>query len=1021
MQYRTLIAAFERYISKISGLLSVKKAPLLSLIVGAMLLSGFANVNAEPVKGPYVEQVQFIHLENENVALEQVKSGEIDAYYFRIPLEVASDTQNDPRIKIYERRAGSNTMLVNPAPSKDENVLNPFQFQGVRFALNYLIDRDLAVNEFRKGFGSPLADPYGIYSPEYPDIIGTVESFGFRNNPQLAEKLISDTLSAAGATKEDGKWIYKDKPVSVRVLIRSDDVTRKLIGDDLASKLEGIGFTVEKDYGDLIKANTLVYGSDPQALQWHIYTEGFAGTSTFVKQNPVIPAQMYAPWFGRMPGGQNPGFWNYQNATLDEVTQRIYFANFTSREERTELLNSAVKMGIQESVRIFVSQNTDPFAASPTLQGIVNDFGAGITSKFSLINARPADGDSLTVGVKQIHQGAWNNVGGLQDIYSRDIYFLVVDSGDFHHPYTGEIIPVRVQWDDIETKGPLGKLSVDPAAIVWDPVSQQWKQVGSDVTSLSRVSYKMLYSNWHHGIPMDKADLMYSLYFTFEWGTNLGENDLTVDPEYTPQAEPLLPLLKGFQFTDDGLESYIDQWHYDEKEIADAGMIWASEPWEISAAVERLVTAGKIAYSRSEASINNVGWLDMVVPEHADMIKEELQQMKNEGYVPAPLRDIVSVDEANKRYDASINWIGNHHHAVIGNGPFYFDSYNISGRTITIKAFHDPTYPFEQGYWSSFGTPKLAKILSIDAPRTMTAGQPVSAKVVLQVDGQPSSDASVNYFLSNKDGKLIISGDATPTEETGMFLIDIPASETSKLSMGPNRLKIFANSNAAFSPDYSTSTILVITGSTMVQKPADNTPDKVSAGPSGCLIATAAFGSELSPQVEYLRSFRQNYILSTTSGSAFMNAFNTVYYSFSPQVADYERQQPWLQSAVKAGLYPLFGILHLSERAHFAFSGSEAGAVAAGATASMLIGAVYLWPAALAGPVRRRFASASKLALFVAGASICLVTVGVAANNTILLSVSTSLFVLSVASLSALASGRMISKLAGLARRTRYR
>ena len=59
--------------------------------------------------------------------------------------------------------------------------------------------------------------------------------------------------------------------------------------------------------------------------------------------------------------------------------------------------------------------------------------------------------------------------------------------------------------------------------------------------------------------------------------------------------------------------------------------------------------------------------------------------------------------------------------------------------------------------------------------------------------------------------------------------------------------------------------------------------------PSQCLIATAAFGSELTPQVQYLRHFRDHYILSTASGTAFMKVFNTVYYSFSPQVAEYER------------------------------------------------------------------------------------------------------------------------------------
>ena len=118
--------------------------------------------------------------------------------------------------------------------------------------------------------------------------------------------------------------------------------------------------------------------------------------------------------------------------------------------------------------------------------------------------------------------------------------------------------------------------------------------------------------------------------------------------------------------------------------------------------------------------------------------------------------------------------------------------------------------------------------------------------------------------------------------------------------------------------------------------------------PSGCLIATAAFGSELSPQVQFLRNFRENYILSTNSGSAFMNSFNSVYYSFSPQVADYEREQPWLQAAVKVGLYPLFGILTVSERTHFAVGGGETGAIFAGMVASILIGTTYLVPVGVA-------------------------------------------------------------------------
>lgn len=166
--------------------------------------------------------------------------------------------------------------------------------------------------------------------------------------------------------------------------------------------------------------------------------------------------------------------------------------------------------------------------------------------------------------------------------------------------------------------------------------------------------------------------------------------------------------------------------------------------------------------------------------------------------------------------------------------------------------------------------------------------------------------------------------------------------------------------------------------------------------PSGCLIATAAFGSELTPQVQYLRHFRDNYILSTASGSAFMNSFNSVYYSFSPQVADYEREQPWLQATVKTALYPLFGILTATERTH-ATVGGEAGAILAGATASSLIGAVYLAPA---GYIASRKVSSGLLVIIVGAAAAALAITLVALPA--LLPISTSVFVIAVAGSSAI-------------------
>ena len=79
----------------------------------------------------------------------------------------------------------------------------------------------------------------------------------------------------------------------------------------------------------------------------------------------------------------------------------------------------------------------------------------------------------------------------------------------------------------------------------------------------------------------------------------------------------------------------------------------------------------------------------------------------------------------------------------------------------------------------------------------------------------------------------------------------------------------------------------------------------------GCLIATAAFGSEMSPQVQQLREIRDNIVMQTSSGKSFMTGFNQVYYSFSPYVADYERENSIFKEAVKVTLTPMLASFSL--------------------------------------------------------------------------------------------------------------
>ena len=92
-------------------------------------------------------------------------------------------------------------------------------------------------------------------------------------------------------------------------------------------------------------------------------------------------------------------------------------------------------------------------------------------------------------------------------------------------------------------------------------------------------------------------------------------------------------------------------------------------------------------------------------------------------------------------------------------------------------------------------------------------------------------------------------------------------------------------------------------------------PQESSEEGGGCLIATATYGSELAPQVQMLREIRDNQLMNTESGSAFMTTFNEAYYSFSPYIADMERENPMFKEIVKAGLTPMLSTLTIMESA----------------------------------------------------------------------------------------------------------
>jgi len=133
--------------------------------------------------------------------------------------------------------------------------------------------------------------------------------------------------------------------------------------------------------------------------------------------------------------------------------------------------------------------------------------------------------------------------------------------------------------------------------------------------------------------------------------------------------------------------------------------------------------------------------------------------------------------------------------------------------------------------------------------------------------------------------------------------------------------------------------------------PAKETTSVKTGNGGGCLIATATYGSEMSQQVQQLRELRDNQLLQTESGTVFIGMFNDIYYSFSPAIADMEREHPMFKEAVKLAITPMISTLSLMENAD-----SESEVLVVGISVIVLnLGMYIAVPAIIMVGIRKRF------------------------------------------------------------------
>ena len=699
----------------------VFRSSLIALVIGLVAFLSVVQiaVSSEPIRGPATDKIEYVRVDRP-LAPEALRQGDIDVYIFSIPSEAEIEIgNNDPDIDFYRGLTGMDDILLNPAPAPSGQ-LNPFSITAVRYAMNFIFDRDFIVNDTFKGTAAPMYDYLGPFHPEAETLSDIIEKHNFTYDFDKGKAMVDQAMALAGANYID-KWYYNGEPVTIKAVIRVED-ERRDIGDHFAAQLERLGFTVEYNHTTFGPAIDTVYGTDPAAFEWGFYTEGWGiGASRWNTWEPGCWGGSADPdlgdWCANMPGWGAEDWWNYvsPDSRIEILTTDIYYGRYDDLADREAKLREATDLIMEESVRIFGIRELEAYPARTDVEGLTLDRGQGLRGgTWAPREAYREGSTSLTFGNLWVwtETTTWNMFAGFNDVFSVDIARSTYDPAVWRHPFTSSAMPFRAGYE-VTTAGPSGTVSVPSTAYEWDAVADEWVTVGSGVESTSKVVYnlsKYTQSKWHHGIDITMADILYSM--ASGWDIADDANKAGKESSLSSAATGYYGTIKGIVVPDeDTLEVYLDFYHFDDNEIAIFASPWEGfsgighNPWELMAAQEDVVfEKGLLAMDQGAADVYGVPWMSLVLSEHSGFIKDSLTDFLAENFFPSShftlgATTYDTLENARVRYQAGIDWFDEKGIIWISDGPFMLTQFDPEAQYAKTIAFRDASYPFQPGDW----------------------------------------------------------------------------------------------------------------------------------------------------------------------------------------------------------------------------------------------------------------------------------------------------------------------------------
>ena len=807
-----------------------RKASWLALAALAAALILSAGVSAQGRNGAWVDEVIMSEEAQATTAVTRLAAGEIDLYAFAVSdADLFRIVQQNPNLDYALTFGAYNELTFNVGgPVFSNGKLNPFAVPAIREAMNWLVDREYIVDEIYRGMGRARYTTLNTVFPDYARVADAARAIELKYAPNFerANAVITEEMQKLGATKVNGVWHYNGEPVTIILLIRVED-ERRLVGDYVATMLERAGFVADRQYKTAAEAGPLWQSSDPNLGQWHIYTGGWVATSI----NRDL-GSLFEDFF--TPRGYPYVLWQHYKPEprFDEIADRLSRNDFSSMAERTALMAEALDLSMKDSVRIFTNDRSSFIPHRAELQ-ITADLAAGVSGTMlwpHTIRFKGREGGLVRVAMPSILPQPWNPIAGTNWVYDMMPIRGTGEQATIANPFTGLPLPHRIERAEvvIEQGLPVGKSSdwVDlqfaseievpaDAWADWDPVQQRFITVaerfpeGATAKRKSVVYYPAdLYSKvkWHDGSPFSVADIVLSIILTFDRGK---EGSPIFDQVAKAPLDAFLRSFKGVKILSVNplvIETYSDSYALDAESNISTWWPYYSQgqgAWHNVALGIRAEAGGELAFSTAKSDQLDIEWMNYIGGPSLAILARHLNEARSSGYVPyAPtLRQFLSDDEVQARWNNLTNWYNQKGHFWIGTGPFYLERAYPTEKIVHLK--RNPDYPDAAGRWDLFAEPMIAEV-EVNGDRRVRIGGAASFDVDVTFNGEPyPADAisEVKYLVIDAQGEIAFTGVANE-EDDGWYTISLTPEQTAKLTVGSNRLEVVVVSDIVSIPSF---------------------------------------------------------------------------------------------------------------------------------------------------------------------------------------------------------------------------